>query len=53
MSNVETVLVAGVFRKRDGKLLADVGRARDLVEESRDDLLAEVERRKAAAAAAA
>ena len=53
VSNVETVLVDGEFRKRDGKLLADVGRARQLVEESRDHLLAEVERRKTAAAAAA
>jgi cytosine/adenosine deaminase-related metal-dependent hydrolase len=52
VSNVESVLVAGAFRKRDGKLLADVGRARELVEASRDHLVTEVERRKAAAAAA-
>lgn len=40
VSNVETVLVDGVIRKRDGKLLADTERARRLVEESRDRLLA-------------
>ncbi|MFC8517425.1 amidohydrolase family protein [Streptomyces sp. NPDC057257] len=40
VSNVETVIVDGVVRKRDGKLTADVGRARRLVEESRDRLLA-------------
>jgi 5-methylthioadenosine/S-adenosylhomocysteine deaminase len=50
VSNVESVLVAGEFRKRDGKLLADVARARDLVNSSRDHLVAEAERRKAAAA---
>jgi 5-methylthioadenosine/S-adenosylhomocysteine deaminase len=49
VSNVESVLVAGVFRKRDFKLVADVARARDLVESSRDYLVAETERRKAAA----
>jgi cytosine/adenosine deaminase-related metal-dependent hydrolase len=49
VSNVETVLVAGQFRKRDGKLLADVAHARTLVENSRDHLLAETARRKAAA----
>ncbi|MEU5317300.1 amidohydrolase family protein [Streptomyces sp. NPDC021056] len=40
VSNVDTVLVDGVIRKRDGKLTADVARARRLVEESRDRLLA-------------
>jgi cytosine/adenosine deaminase-related metal-dependent hydrolase len=50
VSNVETVLVAGEFRKRDGRLLADVARARNLVENARDHLVAESERRKAAAA---
>ncbi len=50
VSNVESVLVAGVFRKRDGRLLADVDRARDLVAASRDHLVAETRRRKAAAA---
>lgn len=46
VSNVETVIVDGVVRKRDGRLLADVGRARRLVEESRDRLLAAVAARK-------
>jgi 5-methylthioadenosine/S-adenosylhomocysteine deaminase len=49
VSNVDAVLVAGEFRKRDGRLLADVGRARELVENSRDHLIAEASRRKAAA----
>jgi len=40
VSNVETVVVDGVIRKRDGRLLADTERARRLVEESRDRLLA-------------
>lgn len=40
VSNVDTVLVDGVIRKRDGRLTADVARARRLVEESRDRLLA-------------
>jgi 5-methylthioadenosine/S-adenosylhomocysteine deaminase len=39
VSNVETVIVAGVVRKRDGKLLGDIDRARSLVEASRDHLL--------------
>ena len=42
VSNVETVIVDGVIHKRDGRLLADVDRARRLVEESRDRLLAAV-----------
>lgn len=50
VSNVESVIVAGQFRKRDGKLLADVDRARQLVENSRDYLLGAVAQRKAAAA---
>ncbi|WP_413759812.1 amidohydrolase family protein [Streptomyces sp. MMBL 11-3] len=45
VSNVETVIVDGVVRKRDGRLLADVARARRLVEESRDRLMAAVEAR--------
>jgi cytosine/adenosine deaminase-related metal-dependent hydrolase len=49
VSNVETVIVGGVVRKRAGRLLADVGRARGLVESSRDRLIAGVERRKASA----
>ena len=40
MSNVEHVLVAGEFRKRDFKLLADVPRAMSLVQDSRDHLVA-------------
>ncbi|NNN35681.1 amidohydrolase family protein [Streptomyces sp. S3(2020)] len=40
VSNVDTVIVDGVIRKRDGRLTADVDRARRLVEESRDRLLA-------------
>ncbi|WP_419998454.1 amidohydrolase family protein [Streptomyces boninensis] len=42
VSNVDTVLVAGEVKKRDGRLLADTARARRLVEESRDRLLAAV-----------
>jgi cytosine/adenosine deaminase-related metal-dependent hydrolase len=38
VSNVETVIIDGVVRKRDGKLLADVQRARELVDASRDHL---------------
>lgn len=34
VSNIDTVIVDGVVRKRDGKLLADVDRARGLVESS-------------------
>ncbi|MFF0089410.1 amidohydrolase family protein [Streptomyces canus] len=45
VSNVETVIVDGVVRKRDGRLTADVARARRLVEESRDRLLAAKEAR--------
>jgi 5-methylthioadenosine/S-adenosylhomocysteine deaminase len=46
VSNVATVFVAGRARKRDGKLLADVDKARADVEASRDYLLeATVEKR--------
>ncbi|MBQ0852025.1 amidohydrolase family protein [Streptomyces sp. BH-SS-21] len=45
VSNVETVIVDGVVHKRDGRLLADVGRARRLVEESRDRLAEAAEAR--------
>jgi 5-methylthioadenosine/S-adenosylhomocysteine deaminase len=50
VSNVDTVIVNGVVRKRDGRLTADVDRARQLVEESRDYLVGEAARRKAATA---
>jgi cytosine/adenosine deaminase-related metal-dependent hydrolase len=53
VSNVDTVIVNGAVLKRDGKLLADVGRARQLVEASTEYLVAETARRKAAAAEAA
>ncbi|MEV6587406.1 amidohydrolase family protein [Streptomyces acidicola] len=46
VSNVDTVIVDGVIHKRDGRLLADAGRARRLVEESRDRLVAATEARK-------
>ena len=39
VSNVDTVIVAGSVRKRDGRLLADIDRARSAVESSRDHLL--------------
>jgi len=34
VSNVDTVIVGGEFRKRDGKLLGDLDKARNLVRES-------------------
>lgn len=43
VSNVETVIIAGEMRKRDGRLLADTARARGLLESSRDHLTAAVE----------
>jgi 5-methylthioadenosine/S-adenosylhomocysteine deaminase len=49
VSNVETVIVDGVVRKRDGKLLADVDHARSLVESSRDHLLDAAVKAKASA----
>jgi 5-methylthioadenosine/S-adenosylhomocysteine deaminase len=49
VSNVETVIVDGVVRKRDGKLLGDADRARSLVEASRDHLLDAVAKAKAQA----
>jgi cytosine/adenosine deaminase-related metal-dependent hydrolase len=51
VSNVDTVLVAGDVRKRGGKLLADVDKARQLVQSSRDYLIDQVAARKAAAPA--
>jgi 5-methylthioadenosine/S-adenosylhomocysteine deaminase len=47
VSNVDTVIVDGVIRKRDGRLLADLDRARRLVQESRDRLLAAEEAKSA------
>jgi 5-methylthioadenosine/S-adenosylhomocysteine deaminase len=44
VSNVEAVLVAGRFRKRDGKLVDDFARARDLVQASKERLVPQVER---------
>ncbi len=52
-SNVDTVVVNGSVKKRNGKLLGDVDRARRLVQASRDYLVEEIDRRKQAAAAAA
>jgi 5-methylthioadenosine/S-adenosylhomocysteine deaminase len=46
VSNVDTVMVDGKVMKRGGKLLADVERARRLVEESRDYLLEQREARR-------
>ena len=44
VSNVETVIIGGEIRKRDGKLVADWQRARRQVEESRDHLVGQVQR---------
>jgi cytosine/adenosine deaminase-related metal-dependent hydrolase len=49
VSNVDTVLVDGVVRKRGGRLLADVEHARQLVEASKDYLVRQVEAHRAAA----
>jgi len=48
VSNVDTVIIDGKVRKRDGKLLADVATARRLVEASRDHLLEQVRQREPA-----
>ncbi|MGN9758454.1 amidohydrolase family protein [Streptomyces sp. SD31] len=48
VSNVDTVIVDGVIRKRDGRLVADPDRARRLVQESRDRLLTAKEAKSAA-----
>jgi 5-methylthioadenosine/S-adenosylhomocysteine deaminase len=48
VSNVDTVIIDGKLRKRDGKLLADVAAARRLVEASRDYLLARAQERQPA-----
>jgi 5-methylthioadenosine/S-adenosylhomocysteine deaminase len=47
-SNVDTVIIGGKIRKRDGKLLADWSGARRGVEASRDYLLQALEQRRAA-----
>jgi 5-methylthioadenosine/S-adenosylhomocysteine deaminase len=47
VSNVETVMVGGDIVKRDGKLVGGFDRARGLVEEARDHLVAQVERQPA------
>lgn len=53
VSNVDTVIVGGEVRKRGGRLLADVGRVRDLIDGSRDYLVGRVaEARKAGGATA-
>lgn len=44
VSNVETVLVAGRFRKRDGRLVDDFGRAGDLVQAAKERLVPQVTR---------
>jgi 5-methylthioadenosine/S-adenosylhomocysteine deaminase len=49
VSNVDTVFVNGVVRKKGGKLVADVDAARAGVEASRDHLVEQVRQRKAAA----
>jgi len=49
VSNVDTVIVDGAAVKRSGKLLADTGHARDLVESSRDYLIGQVEAAKKSA----
>src|SRR6266496_5340207 len=51
VSNVDTMLIDGVVRKRGGKLLADVAAARAGVEASRDYLVDQVAQRKATAPA--
>ncbi len=46
VSNVDTVIIDGKIRKQGGKLLADVDKARRLVEASRDHLLQQVEQKR-------
>jgi cytosine/adenosine deaminase-related metal-dependent hydrolase len=48
VSNVDTVLIDGQVKKRDGKLVADADAARRKVEASRDYLVQEMERARAA-----
>lgn len=47
VSNVETVMVDGKIVKRDGKLVESFDRARQLVEDSRDYLVSQIETRQA------
>lgn len=47
VSNVDTVIINGEVQKRDGKLVADVQRAVDLVTEAKDYLVAQNQNRKA------
>ncbi|NEE02390.1 amidohydrolase family protein [Phytoactinopolyspora halotolerans] len=49
VSNVDTVIVGGQVRKREGKLVGDVARARDLVEASRHHLVGAAAKSEAAA----
>jgi len=46
VSNVDTVIIAGKIHKRDGKLVANYGRARELAEKSRDYLTQTVAKKK-------
>jgi len=50
VSNVDTVIINGQVRKRDGKLLTDVAGARRLVEASRDHLLGAVQEKQSQSA---
>ncbi len=48
VSNVATVIIDGEIRKRDGKLIGiDVGRAHNLIEESRYYLVDELAKKQA------
>jgi 5-methylthioadenosine/S-adenosylhomocysteine deaminase len=49
VSNVETVIVDGIVRKRDGRLVGDVDTARNKVEAARDHLVETAAKAKAAA----
>jgi len=46
VSNVDTVIIAGKVHKRDGKLVANYARARELAEKSRDYLTETVAKKK-------
>jgi len=46
VSNVDTVIIAGKVHKRDGKLVANYARARELAEKSRDYLMAQAAKKK-------